>query len=65
MAGAKKMTVQKPDTVTLIPRSKDKFAHAGHPGRVINVDAETDGGGRAQVQLNHPDGYAIISKGTA
>ena len=60
MADTKQMTVTKADTVTLVPRSLDKFAYAGHPGRVINADAETDGGGRAQVQLNHPDGTTEI-----
>ena len=60
MATAKKMDVTKPDTATLVPRSKDKFAYAGHPGRVINAAAETNGGGRAQIQLNHPDGVQEI-----
>ena len=53
---AKRMIVQKPETDSLDPRAEKKFAGKGQPGRVINVEAVTDGGGDAEVLLKHPDG---------
>jgi len=44
------------DSKTLDPRAKNKFARAGKPGRVMNVEAVTDGSGDAEVLLKHPDG---------
>ena len=56
MLRAKRMTVRKPETDSLDPRAEAKFAEKGVPGRVMNVEALTDGGGDAEVLLKHPDG---------
>lgn len=52
----KKMIVRKPETDSLDPKATGKFAEKGQAGRVMNVEAETDGGGTAEVLLKHPDG---------
>ena len=56
MADTKQMTVTKPDVTALDSKAVAKFAAPGVPGRVLNIDCETDGTGTAEVQLKHPDG---------
>lgn len=60
MPEPKRMIVKKPDTVVLTPGAANKFATSANPGRVINIDAETDGGGTPEIQLKHPDGSIEI-----
>ena len=56
MADLKRMTVSKPGVTALDPKAAAKFAAPGIAGRVLNVRAETDGGGLCVICLTHPDG---------
>ena len=55
-----RMTITKePGVTSLDPRAVKKFATATTPGRVLNVDCETDSTGTAEIQLKHPDGTVV------
>lgn len=56
MADVKKMTLNIDGPTALDPKAEAKFASPGVPGRVVNIDGETDGGGVVEVLLKHPDG---------
>ncbi len=53
---SKKMTITKENVTSLDATAKAKFATPAIPGRVLNIDCETDGSGTAEIQLKHPDG---------
>jgi hypothetical protein len=58
MADSKLMDVTSAGVTALDPEAANKFAAVGVPGRVINIDASTDGGGVVEVWLKHPTGVS-------